>query len=128
MKKLALAAVLAVAGLPAFAQDPALGLWKTQIDDGAYAYVDMYQCGQKVCGRITRTFNDTGEYQSPNIGKALVINMAPQGDGTYKGNVWRPSNDKIYIGKMEVSGNRIDLKGCVAGGLLCANQTWSRIQ
>ncbi len=128
MKKLALAAAFAVIGLPALAQDAAFGIWKTQIDDGAYAHVTMKQCGQKVCGFITRTFNSSGEYQSPNIGKPIVINMEPKGGGAYEGSVWRPSNDKIYIGKMQVDGNALSLKGCVAGGLLCANQNWTRIQ
>lgn len=128
MKKLAFAAAMALTALPAAAQDAAFGMWKTQVDDGAYAYVDMKQCGQKVCGWITRTFNDSGEYQSPNIGKAIVINMEPKGNGAYEGNVWRPSNDKIYIGKMQLNGNTLSLKGCVLGGLACAAQTWTRVQ
>ena len=129
MKKLVLAAALTLAGsITASADDAALGMWKTEVDDGSYAHISMYQCGEKVCGKIARTFDSSGEYQSPNIGKALVINMEPNGDGTYNGMVWRPSNDKIYVGKMQVSGNSLSLKGCVAGGLLCANQDWTRIQ
>ena len=76
---------------------------------------------------IQRTFQDGGvEYESENIGKTLVIDMVPNGDGTYAGQVWRPSNNKIYIGKMKVTGDRLELKGCVAGGLLCASQNWVR--
>ncbi len=33
------------------------------------------------CGKIARTFKDGAEYDSPNKGKTLVIDMAPQGDG-----------------------------------------------
>ncbi len=77
---------------------------------------------------ISRTFNSGGEYNSENKGKTLVINMAAQGGGKYKGKVWRPSNDKIYIGKMQLNGNSLKLQGCVAGGLLCSSQSWSRIQ
>ena len=58
----------------------------------------------------------------------LVRNMAPKGDGYYAGKVWRPSNDKIYVGKMQMSGNKLKLKGCVAGGLLCSSQTWTRVK
>jgi len=54
-----------------------------------------------------------------------VINMAANGDGSYNGQVWRPSNDKIYIGKTSVNGNKI--KGCVAGGLICPAQNWTKI-
>lgn len=107
--------------------DPIEGIWKTQTDDGAYAHVSIEPCGAAFCGTIIRTYNASGEYQSPNIGKQLVRNMAPQGGGKYKGNVWRPSNDKVYIGKADVSGDAMKLSGCVAGGLICAKQAWTRL-
>ena len=129
MKKLTLA-FAAIVGLAtgAAAQDAALGLWQTQVDDGAYAHVTMVPCGDMICGVISRTFNADGEYQSENIGKTLVIGMTPNGDGTYNGQVWRPSNDKIYIGKMAVDGDALTLRGCIAGGLLCSAQDWVRVQ
>lgn len=127
MKTFALTTSLLLAlAAPALAE-PALGTWKTQVDDGAYAHVKMEQCGTAVCGTIARTFNSTGEYKSENLGKKLVIDMKPEGNGRYAGQVWRPSNNKIYIGKMEVSGNNLKLQGCVAGGLLCSSQQWSRL-
>ena len=127
MKHLLTAAVVALGlGTAAYA-DPAVGTWKTQVDDGAYAHVKMSKCGSNICGTIARTFNSTGEYKSANIGKKLVRDMTPDGSGNYAGKVWRPSNDKIYIGKMTVSGNSLKLSGCVAGGLICSKQTWSRV-
>lgn len=131
MKRMAAALALAagLAGMAgAAAADPVLGTWKTEPDDGSYAYVQMEKCGSAVCGKIARTFNASGEYQSPNIGKTLVIDMAPKGDGAYAGKVWRPSNGKIYIGKMDLAGNTLALRGCVAGGLICSKQTWSRVE
>jgi uncharacterized protein (DUF2147 family) len=29
---------------------------------------------------------------------------------------------------MQLAGNSLKLQGCVAGGLLCSSQTWSRLQ
>lgn len=128
MKKLVITVALALGLAGAAAADPLDGTtWKTQPDDGAYAYVEMYPCAAKVCGKIVRTFNEFGEYQSPNLGKKLVIDMQPNGDGSYNGKVWQPSKNKIYIGKMAVSGNAIKLKGCVAGGLICKAQDWVRL-
>jgi len=128
MKKhiLALIATLGMAGT-ASAQDAAIGIWQTEVDDGASAYVVIDACGDAVCGTIARTFNTTGEYQSENIGRQIVIDMVNQGGGEYEGSVWRPSNNKIYIGKMSVSGNALRLRGCVAGGLICASQNWTRV-
>lgn len=108
--------------------DPVEGVWKTQVDDGAYAHIDIAPCGAAVCGVIARTFKSDGEYASPNIGKTLVRDMKPNGDGTYSGEVWRPSNDKIYIGKMQLNGNTLAMSGCVLGGLICSKQTWSRVK
>ncbi|MBZ0129462.1 MAG: DUF2147 domain-containing protein [Rhodobacteraceae bacterium] len=128
MKKLiaSLVAGLFVAGA-AQAADPVEGMWQTEVDDGSYAYIDVRPCADKICGWIKRTFNSNGEYASENLGKMLVINMEPQGNNHYTGNVWRPSNDKIYIGKIDLDGNTLYLKGCVAGGLLCSKQTWKRV-
>ncbi len=121
---LALTQVLAAGAALA---DPVEGVWQTQPDDGAYAHVTMAPCGPALCGTITRTFNASGEYKSPNIGKQIVREMAPNGAKKYAGKVWRPSNDKIYIGKMDLSGASLQLSGCVAGGLICSKQTWTRV-
>ena len=123
-----LAAAFVVLGAGAAWADPVEGLWKTQADDGAFAHVTMSPCGAAFCGVITRTFNASGEYKSPNLGKKLVIDMAAKGNGQYEGQVWRPSNDKIYFGKIGLSGDTLKLSGCVAGGLICSKQTWSRLK
>ena len=127
MKKLIATAIVGLALAGTAHADAALRTWQTQVDDGAYAHVKMVPCGNSVCGTIARTFNSSGEYQSENIGKQLVRSMVPDGKGNYAGRVWRPSNNKVYIGKMTVSGDRLKLSGCIAGGLLCSKQTWGRI-
>ncbi|MEM9433800.1 MAG: DUF2147 domain-containing protein [Pseudomonadota bacterium] len=112
----------------AFAADPVEGVWQTQVDDGAYAHVTISPCGSNFCGVISRTFKDGGEYASPNLGKQLVRNMSANGGGSYEGKVWRPSNNKIYIGKIDLNGDSLRLRGCIAGGLLCSKQTWARVK
>lgn len=128
MKRMILAAAALAASAGMALADPLVGtMWKTEVDDGSYAHVEMSQCGSAVCGTFVKTFNESGEYSSPNIGKRVVLGMVPQGGGAYKGEVWRPSNDKIYVGKMQVNGNKLALRGCVAGGLICAKQTWTKL-
>ena len=128
MKTMILAAAFALAGTAAMAADPIEGLWQTQADEGASAFVQISPCGGAFCGTITRTYQGTAEYQSPNLGRQIVIDMAPQGGGNYSGKVWRPANDKIYNGKASVEGDRMSLSGCVAGGLICKTQTWTRLK
>jgi uncharacterized protein (DUF2147 family) len=127
MKTALLAAALAALTATTAFADPIEGVWQTQEDDGAYAHVQMAPCGPNFCGKIVRTFKDGGEYDSPNKGKTLVIDMAPQGGGSYEGKVWRPSNDKIYYGTIQLNGNSMRLAGCVAGGLICSKQTWTKL-
>lgn len=124
-----LATLTAALGLAATmaAADPIEGVWQTEVDDGAYAHVRMAPCGPAFCGQVTRTFNASGEYDSPNKGTQIVTGMAPQGGGSYEGRVFRPSNGKTYLGKIQLSGNQMALRGCVAGGLLCARQTWVKV-
>lgn len=126
MRQYLLALAVTVAAGAAQA-DPVEGVWQTEVDDGAYAHVTMAPCGAALCGVITRTFRDGAEFASPNLGKTLVIGMVPAGEGYYEGQVWRPSNDKIYTGKITLTGDTLKLAGCVVGGLICARQTWTRV-
>jgi uncharacterized protein (DUF2147 family) len=126
MKKLALIlATLFAFAAPAFA-DPVDGTWKTEVDDGAYAYVKISACGDKICGVISQTFKAEGEYQSENLGKLLVWDMVAAGDGSYgSGKIWQPSTDKIFKSKMVLSGDVLKVSGCV--GPICKKQTWNRV-
>jgi uncharacterized protein (DUF2147 family) len=117
----ALAVTLGLAvGGPA-AADPIGGPWRTEADDGADAVFRIAPCGPAYRGTITRAFDAGGAYRSHNIGRQ----MAPQGGGRHAGQVWRPSDDRIYRGRIALSGARMEPRGCVAGGLLCASQAWT---
>ncbi|MEE9389037.1 MAG: DUF2147 domain-containing protein [Paracoccaceae bacterium] len=129
MKKaiLVVALLLGFAG-SVFAQDAVEGTWQTQVDDGAFAYVTIAPCGNLLCGVISRTFNADGEYASENIGRQLVWDMQAVAGGRYKnGQIWQPSTDKVFKSKMTLSGDVLKVAGCVAGGLICKKQTWSRV-
>lgn len=126
MKKFLMAtAMIFVAGMAM--ADPVEGVWQTQEDDGAYAHVTISACGAAFCGVISKSFKDGAEFQSENLGRQIVIDMVANGDGTYDGQVWRPSNNKIYVGGIELNGDAMKLAGCVAGGLICKKQNWSRV-
>lgn len=131
MKKLVVSAALFFGLAGAALADPVEGVWKTEVDDGAFAHVDMAACGDTICGVIARTFNSSGEYQSPNLGKRLVWDMKPEGNGKYSsdksGKIWRPANGKTYRSKMGLSNaNTLIVQGCL--GPICPKQTWTRVQ
>ncbi|WP_289040767.1 DUF2147 domain-containing protein [uncultured Aliiroseovarius sp.] len=127
MKRMVMALALSVGmATPALA-DAVEGIWKTQVDDGAYAHVTVSQCGTALCGVISRTFNASGEYKSENIGKKLVWDMQPNGGGKYSGGkIWQPSTDKVYRSKMQMSGESLKVSGCV--GPICKKQNWTRVK
>ncbi len=123
-----LATILVVCGGAALA-DPAVGLWKTQPDDnGNFGHVELYSCDANICGVIRKAFDSAGaERPSDNIGKRMIWDMAAQGGGAYKGGkIWAPDRDKTYNSKMALSGNSLEVSGCVLG--ICRAQTWSRVQ
>ncbi len=132
MKKLALIAVMAAFATPTLADD-IFGVWQTEPDDGTYAHITMKPCGAKICGVYSRSFvaegEDAGkEQKSPNVGKNLMYDVVSEGDGNYKGKLFRFSNEKEYTGTLKLNGNKLRMGGCVFGGLICSKQTWKRVK
>ena len=128
MKTFALATAFALMASAAMPADPIEGMWQTQADEGALAIVSIEPCGGAFCGTIVKSYKDGAEYASPNVGKQIVRSMKATGDGNYEGQVWRPANDKVYNGKASVAGTTMKLSGCVAGGLICKAQTWTKLK
>ncbi len=133
MKKFIFAAGFATLASTAFAADPVDGLWKTQPGDtGGYLHVSIAPCGSAICGTIDSAFSADGnqnlEYE--NLGKQIIWDMVSEGGGSYgDGKIWDPERDKTYVSKMTLdSQNQLTVKGCVAGGLVCRGQTWTRVQ
>ena len=123
----AVAAVM-MAG-PVWAADPVVGMYKTQPgDDGNYGHVEIYECGDEICGVIRKAFDGAGaEIPSDNIGKRMIWAMKPQGGGAYgKGKIWAPDRDKTYSSKMRLTGATLKVSGCVIG--ICRSQTWTKVK
>lgn len=126
MKTIALVAAAMLAAGAAHA-DGALGNWKTQPDDnGNYGIIAMSNCGGKLCGTLTRSFDASGNaLQSPNNGRMIVSNMAANGGGQYSGGtIYAPDRDRTYRSKMTLSGDTLTVAGCI--GPICRNQNWTR--
>lgn len=111
--------------------DAASGTWKTEPGDtGGYLHVTVGPCGDALCGSIDKAFNAQGGVSSDyeHVGKRMIWDMKAQGDGSYGGGkIWAPDKDKTYKSRMSLSGNKLTVKGCVAGGAICRGQTWMRV-
>lgn len=126
-----IAAAAAITLATAAFADPVEGIWKTKPDDnGNFGHVQIVPCGSALCGTLVKAFNGAGkEIASPNIGKRIVWDMKPAGDGTYaNGKVWAPDRDKTYNSKMQMRGSTLAVSGCVLGGMICRASDWTRVK
>lgn len=125
MKTLLAAAVAAVLGTSAFADD-VLGTWKSEPGEtGGFIHVTMNQCGTKICGTIAEVI---GVDDQSIVGRQIIADMSPNGGGRYSGGtIWAPDQDRTYRAKMSLSGDALEVEGCVLGGAICRGQTWNRI-
>ena len=134
----AFALALMVIG-PARAADP-LGTWLTGDKKGK---VKIVNCDSAICGTLvwlaepndpdtgapkTDRNNSNASLQSrPLLGILIVLNMAPAGGDKWEGKVYNSRDGGTYTGSFTMTGpNSANLKGCVAGGLICKTESWTR--
>lgn len=130
MNRLATTAAALVIALTGVANaDPILGTWQTIKDDnGNYGHIEVVKCGSAICGTLVKSFDSAGKpYASANQGRKLIWDMVSEGGGAYAGGkVYSPDRDKTYNGRMVLSGNALDVKGCVLG--VCrSGGKWARV-
>lgn len=124
--------VLVFAGLMALssaaAAEPMLGIWATEPDPkGQVAHVSAHKCGADLCGLITQAFDHSGrEIITPNVGKRLFWGVNAVSDGGYSGKAWLPSHNLVFNAKLQVLGDRMTVRGCIA--LICKSQVWTRVK
>lgn len=123
-------AVILVLSAGAALADPVEGMWRTKADDnGNSGLIQITPCGDAYCGKLVKAFDSAGkEWASPNVGKKIVWDMKPEGDGAYgDGKVWSPDRDKTYDAKMQLNGDKLSVSGCVL--MICRDGgTWTRVQ
>lgn len=102
-------AILLLTGA-AFA-DPIEGNWKTKAGDTA----QIAPCGRSYCITLV-----DGKYEGKQIGK-----MKAKGKNKYSGSITDPKDNRTYTGDARLSGDSIDMRGCVLS-LFCKSQTWTR--
>ena len=122
---LALGALMISAG--AAMADPLEGLWRTARDDnGNSGLIQVAPCGDALCGTLIRAYDANGnEMASDNVGRLIISETRPRGNGEYRGKVYSPDRDQTYNSRLMLSGDTISVSGCVLG--ICRDGgTWSR--
>lgn len=123
----AAAALLTFSTTAAFAGDPS-GVWASEKnDEGKWIDVTIAPCGSQMCGTITKVH---GGGDTSVEGKQMIRGMNPYNNDRWDdGEIWAPDDKEWYDAKMELkSPNQLAVAGCVAFGLICREQTWTRVQ
>lgn len=123
-----LAAAICAGLMPAMAAaETPVGTWATPPDDkGIFAHIVAQPCGAATCGVIARTYDSRGRpVETPNLGVRVFWDMTPAGAGLWKGRAFVPAHKRSYQGTMQVSGNRMVVRGCL--GPVCQSQVWTRV-
>ncbi|SDU19079.1 DUF2147 domain-containing protein [Stappia sp. ES.058] len=128
------AAVLGFASTATLAAD-ATGVWQRP---SGTSRIEISPCGSSLCGKLVWLKAPRNDSKNPDpakrarplLGTRTVMGMTPAGDaGVWKGKVYNAEDGKTYSGRMTLEGpDKLSLKGCVLGGLICRGETWSRVK
>jgi uncharacterized protein (DUF2147 family) len=125
-----LIAALAVASpAGAMASDPVSGLWRTQAKaDGAHIDVRIGPCTDAQALRCGVVEAVHGGADRAFVGNQILRDMRANGPGVWVGgDLIRPGSGAVYPANLTVSGDRLEVRGCLVAGLFCGGQTWSRV-
>lgn len=142
VKPLLLVAALSLAAPVslATAADAPYGVWA--MTNGKVT-VKVRDCGGKLCGsivalkepiskidgkpKVDRENPKASLRKRPLIGLSVLLNMKPNGDGSWKGQIYNPDDGNTYSANLEMSGrNAMKVQGCVAG-FLCKTNKFVRV-
>jgi|SRR5208337_3513549 len=138
MKEISLALVIVLAPFASHAAE-LRGKWLTEEGKG---HVLFEGCGSKLCGKIVwlKEPNDTaGKPQADALNEDKSLRTRPvlgltltelesDGNGAWKGVIYNPEDGKSYKAKAAIQKDgTLLIEGCILGGLLCDDQTWTRV-
>jgi uncharacterized protein (DUF2147 family) len=123
---LSLAMVLGLAG--GALADPLVGTWRSAPDDnGDTGLIEVTVCGTSLCGTLVEAFDSAGNsIASPNIGRQIIWDTNPTGDGGYRGRIYAPDRDSTYNSRLTLSGDRLQVCGRLLGIQRCGGD-WTRV-
>ena len=100
------------------AADPS-GVW---LRAHGTARVEIAPCGGDICA-TTLWIGDTAGAEEP--GDRLVMSLEQDSAGTLVGTADEEKRERTYSMTLRVGEDRLVTRGCVLGGLLCRDVTWT---
>lgn len=109
---------------------PLLGYWT---NEARSVVIMIAPCGDnRVCGTVQSASEkaqaDAARGGTPKlIGAELLRSFAPVGPGRWKGRLFVPDlNQRSTAEIIQRDADRLQIRGCAVGRLLCESQTWFR--
>lgn len=100
------------------AADPS-GVW---LRDDGNARVEIAPCGGDICA-TNLWIGDTS--RGEEAGDRLVMSLEPQSADTLAGTAYDVKRDRTYSMTLQVGEDRLVTRGCVLGGVLCRDVSWT---
>jgi uncharacterized protein (DUF2147 family) len=106
------------------------GVWRNPRNS---VHIRIQPCGPAMCGTVVwasaRAQAKAREAGTANlIGAQLFRQLRPEGGSSWGGRVFVPDLQRTVPGRLRVAGpNAVIASGCIAAGLVCRSQTWTRI-
>jgi uncharacterized protein (DUF2147 family) len=140
MKRLPLALAFLLAPFAAHAAG-LQGKWLTEEGKG---HVVFEPCGgEKLCGKIVWLKDPLDESGKPLVdalnqdeglrGRPIagmrLTELEPDGNGGWKGVIYNPEDGKSYKARASIKKDgSLLIEGCMLGGLLCGDETWTPVK
>ncbi|MEM1196807.1 MAG: DUF2147 domain-containing protein [Pseudomonadota bacterium] len=109
-----------------------LGTWKNKSDS---VHVQIKPCGEEtVCGVVVwasdKAKRDAAKGGTENLVGTQILRRFREKEGlVWKGKAYVADIGKEFTGTIEpLDYNTMKVKGCVAGGLICKTQIWTRVR
>lgn len=95
------------------------GVW---VRDDGNARVRIAPCGDNVCA-TNLWIGDTSSGEA--VGDKLIMTLTPKSATTLAGKAYDPKRELTYSISVEVGKTNLVTRGCIIGGLVCKNVTWT---
>lgn len=106
-----------------------VGLWSNP-KKSVYVRTDL--CGDRLCGEIVCATQKAIAKAAAKgterlIGTQVFEDYRRRTDGRWKGKVFVPDRGDHFESKLKpLDDGRLEIKGCIIGGLICKEQVWQR--
>lgn len=86
------------------------------------AHISVFECGGGLGMKVVKS------PEAAKVGKTIMCGAKKSGANKWSGSLLNLDDGQKYSGYVTHSGSSLTLSGCVLGGVICSNDTWTRIK